>query len=119
MAKILDFNQLSKPMLPLVMADEAKTRINVTTPTEAMVEELQATLPELTRIMDGKDQQSIDCAYNLAARLISYNLEGLTVTVEDLLGKYWPTEQVANLLHLLAFMSAYAEFISEIQNAKN
>ena len=119
MAKTLDFNKLSRPVLPMVMCDKDKTTIRVTTPREALVEELQATLPELQRIMDGKDQEAVNTCYDLAARLISCNTEGLEVTAEELRGKYWPEDRIMNQLYLLEFFSAYVDYIHEIQNAEN
>lgn len=119
MAKTLDFNKLSRPVLPMVMCDEAKTTIKVTTPREALVEELQDTLPELQRVMDGKDQDAVDLCYDLAARLISCNTAELEVTAEDLRTKYWPQERILNQLYLMEFYSAYVDFIREINNAKN
>lgn len=119
MAKTLDFNKLSRPVLPMVMCDEAKTTIRVTTPSEVLIEELQATLPELQRVMDGKDQEAVDLCYDLAARLISCNTSGVEVSAEDLRVKYWPRERIMNQLYLLEFYSAYVDFIREINNAKN
>lgn len=119
MAKTLDFNKLNRPVLPLVMADEEKTALRVSTPPEELIEELQATLPEMQSILEGEDQESVDLCYDLAARLISCNTSGLKVTAEELRGKYWPKERITNQLYLLAFFSAYADFIREINNEKN
>lgn len=119
MAKTLDFNILSRPTLPLVMCDEAKTVIKVTTPAEALIEELQAALPELQAVMDHKNQESVDLCYDLAARLISCNLSGLEVKADELRSKYWPQDRVVNQLYLVTFYQAYVDFIAEINNAKN
>ena len=119
MAKTLDFNKLSRPVLPMVMCDEAKTTIKVTSPREVLIEELQATLPELQRIMDGKDQEAVDLCYDLAARLISCNLTDVEVTVEDLRTKFWPKDRIINQLYLVEFYRAYVDFIHEINHAKN
>ncbi len=119
MAKTLDFNKLNRPTLPMVMCDKAKTAIKVTTPSEALIEELQATLPELQAVMDGKDQEAVNLCYDLAARLISCNTSGLAVTVDDLRNIYWPKDCIMNQLHLVTFYEAYIDFIAEINNAKN
>lgn len=118
MAK-LDFNQINRPVLELTMMDEAQTVIDVTTPTEGLVEELQATLPELQKIFAPGDQGTVDAAYDLAARLISCNKQRLAVCVDDLRSKYWPADRLTNLENLVFFFSAYADFIGEINNAKN
>ena len=52
MAKTLDFNVIAPPTLPLIMRDDRRTEIIVTTPTEGLVEELQAMAPELTKILE-------------------------------------------------------------------
>ena len=119
MAKTLDFNKLSRPVLPMVLCDEAKTTIKVTTPREALIEELQDTLPELQRVMNGKDQEAVDLCYDLAARLISCNTTNLEVTAEELRTKYWPEDRIINQLYLVEFYSAYVDYIQEINNAKN
>lgn len=119
MAKTLDFNKINQPVLPMIMGDEKKTLIKVTAPREALIEELEATMPELERVMEGQDQEAIDLCYDLAARLISCNTTGLEVTREDLRGKYWPKERIMNQLYLVTFYSAYLEFIQEINHAKN
>ena len=47
MAKTINFNNINRPFLRLIMQDDAQTTIDVTTPTEALVEELTAAAPEL------------------------------------------------------------------------
>ena len=114
MAKTLDFNALKMPKLPLVMSDDEKTCIVVTAPPEGLVEELQSAGPEFKKALESKEVEGVQACYELAARLISYNQSGLQVTAEDLRYKYkipW--------YGLIFFFNAYADFISEIQNAKN
>ena len=119
MSKILDFNKLNGPTLPLVMCDEAKTAITVTTPSEGLVEELETVLPELEGVFKAGDERAINAVYKLAAQFISCNLEGLGVTGEELRTKYWPKNRITNQLFLLKFCGAYMDFINEIKSAKN
>lgn len=114
MAKTLDFNVLTAPTLPLIMRDERRTEIIVTTPSEQLVEELQVVAPELERVLHAGDAESIKAVYNLAAKLISCNRSGLQVTAEDLRDKY-----KLNLEALIVFYSVYLDFLNEITNAKN
>lgn len=114
MAKTLDFNKLKRPTLPLVMPDEQRTQIFVTTPTEALVEEFLIMGSELEELVKNGDGESIRESYTLAAKLISCNTQGLQVTAEDLRDKY-----MLDLVKLIYFFSAYADFINEISNAKN
>lgn len=114
MAKTLDFNLVSPPTLALVMRDDARTEITVSTPSEMLVEELQEIAPELKKILDAGDTASVKAVYDLAAKLISCNRNGLQVTAEDLSGKYR-----LNLEAMIVFYNVYLDFINEMINAKN
>lgn len=116
MAKTLNFNTLKRPTLPLVMMDEAQTLIKITSPSTALVEELQAVGPELNAAFKSADNDpaGIAAVYDLAARLMSHNMEGITVTVDDLRNKY-----KLGLEELVFFYAAYVDFIEEIKTAKN
>lgn len=114
MAKTLDFNALKKPTLPIIMQDEQRTKIMVSTPTQGLVEQLEAAGPEFASMFDGGDVEGIKAAYDLAARLMSCNLSGILVTAEDLRDKY-----KLNLYDLMLFFGAYNDFLAEIESAKN
>lgn len=114
MAKTLDFNKVKRPALQLIMQDEARTEIKVSAPTQSLVEELRDLLPELERVLAPGDKESAAAAYDLAARLINCNRSLISVTGDELRTKYH-----MDLESLLIFYSAYTDFISEIQNAKN
>jgi hypothetical protein len=114
MKKTLDFNKLQRPTLELVMSDADRTVINVTTPSEELVEKIHANLDALQDAAKRNDIESIKISYTLAAEVISCNLEGLTVTAEELRDKYQ-----MKLDHAILFFNAYLDFINEIQSAKN
>lgn len=114
MAKTLDFNKLNRPVLQLVMQDDEKTVIKVTTPSVDLIEELQATLPELQNNLTTGDRSAIELCYDLAARLMSCNRSFVNVTAEDLREKYR-----MDLESIIVFYSAYLDFIGEIASAKN
>ena len=114
MAKKLDLNRVNRPVLQLIMRDEARTEIKVSAPTESLVEELKDMLPELERVLAPGDKDSTVAAYDLAARLINCNRSLVKVTGDELRTKYR-----VDLEALLVFYEAYIDFISEIQNAKN
>ena len=114
MAKTLDFNKLNRPTLQLVMMDDAQTSIKVGTPSEVLIEEMQAALPELQSIMSAGDKAAVECCYDLAARLINHNYSGVTMTGEELRSKYR-----LGIDGLVIFFNAYLDFIHEITNAKN
>ena len=120
MAKTLDFNKVNRPVLQLIMQDEGRTVIKVSCPTKELVAELNATLPSLNRILTEDDanvvpdRDTLADVYDLAARLISCNRSFITVTAEELSGKYR-----MDLESLLIFFGAYTDYITEITNAKN
>lgn len=114
MPKIIDFNSYRRPELVLVMKDKKGTTLHVTSPTEQLVEEFRANLSELQRVLTGQDEDASRLVYLLAAKLINCNLDGIVTTGEELAKKY-----SMNLEDMAIFFTAYAEFIDEIQNAKN
>lgn len=112
--RVLDFNVERLPALTLVMKDDAQTRIDVTTPTEGLYEELRQVSPKLT--MAAQEPEAVETRelYDLAARLMSCNLQGLRVTAEDLAGKY-----KFNLEMLILFYGTYARHVADITSIKN
>lgn len=114
MARTLDFNTINRPVLQLTMQDDNKTVINVSTPSERLIEEFQELLPQVREIMAKKDRSSIDYAFELAAKLISANRDFIKVTADDLRTTYR-----MNLESLVIFMATYTDFIQDIINAKN
>lgn len=114
MARVLDLNSVKRPTLEIVLQDEAHTRVRVSTPTEALVEELRNITPEMQDIMRTGDQEGVKAVYDLAAKLISCNRDFITVTGEELREKYR-----MDLESAVIFFSAYMDFIFELTNAKN
>lgn len=114
MARVLDLNTTERPTLELTLQDKDRTMVPVSTPTEALVQELNTLAPEMTKVLKTGDAASIAAMYDLAARLISCNRSGLQITAEDLREKYH-----MNLESALIFFSAYMDFITEITQEKN
>ena len=114
MAKTLDFNSYRRPTLILSMKDDKRTKIHVTTPTVELVEELRANLTELQNALVGNDATASRAVYDLAAKLINCNMDGLTVTAEELATTY-----EMNLEDMTMFFTVYMDFVSEIKNTKN
>lgn len=114
MAKIIDFNSYRRPELIFVMKDKRGTTLHVTTPTEQLVKEFRANLRELQKTLTGQDAEASRLVYHLAAKLFNCNLDGITVTGEELAKKYG-----LNLEDMAVFYTAYMEFIEELEHAKN
>jgi hypothetical protein len=115
MAKVLDLNKVEQlPTLELTLQDNDKTTLLVTIPTEGLINELEATGPQLTAVLAKGDKEGTDMAFDLAARLISCNRNGKTITAQELRDVYHMSFET-----LLVFYSAYLDFITEIKNLKN
>lgn len=114
MAKTLDFNVIVPPTLPLVMRDPARTKIDVVAPTEGLVEELEAVGADMKAALESNEEAAVPVIYDLAARLISCNKQGLAVTAEELRDKY-----ALNLEALIVFYNSYMDFLNEVAGAKN
>ncbi len=114
--KMLDFNSLEAPEFPIVMRDDAKTVIRLTTPNEGLVERLMIASGEIKEVMEKGDAQSIAAAFDLAADLINCNLDGITVAGEELReeGKYR-----LGYRGLMVFLVQYLAFVKELESAKN
>lgn len=114
MKRVLDFNTVERPTLELVFRDEARTRVRVGMPTEALIQELQSFTPGMQDTMRTGNEEGQALTYDLMARLLSFNREGIKITGEELRGKY-----DIDLELLAIFFSEYWDFVSEIVNAKN
>lgn len=112
--KTLDFNSVQRPTLELTLKDDAHTVIRVCTPRTELVTRLSAQLSDLEDMMKKGDEAAVMTAFDLAAELISCNLDHLTVTGQELRGKYG-----LELDDAIIFFGVYLDFLAEIQNAKN
>lgn len=113
MARVLDLNNVQSSIMDLTLQDDARTVLHLDMPTEALVRELEQMGPELEKIKTG-DRSAIDAIYDLAARLINCNFDFITVTAEELQGKYHMSRVAA-----LAFFNAYLGFLNELADQKN
>lgn len=111
---VLDLNTTQLETLDLTLQDADRTTLHVTTPTEALVAELEAFTPDMLTVIKTGNKEGVQSIYDLAARLISCNREGITITGEELLGKYRMTLESA-----VVFFSAYMDYITGITNQKN
>ena len=115
MANTLVFNRHRPPILPIELMDEQNTVIHVTPPTVDLQEELRARLTDLTSLFNGDDEDEKRAAlFDLAARLMSCNRNMRKITAEQLCTVYRVDEE-----DLVVFYHAYADFLKEIENAKN
>ena len=114
MAKTFDFNSIDRASLEVVLGDDDRTVLHVTTPPERLIEQLIASAESLEALRSAKNIEQVRAVYGLCADIISCNLEGIKVTAEDLRDKY-----NVKPLGLLLFVSSYMDFIKEFNDAKN
>lgn len=115
MADAIDFSTGRKPTLPIILHDATgDRRVRVTTPTLDLMEEIRSNLPALQELLEGASDESKEAVFDLAARLISCNRDGLVVTGPELLDKYDLDED-----DLTVFFSGYLDFIEGLARAKN
>lgn len=114
MANTVNFNRYRPPILPVELLDDNNTVINVTPPTVDLQEELRANLSELNALLTGGDDEKREALFDLAARLMSCNRNMKKITPEELRKVYHLDEE-----DLVVFYTAYADFLREIENAKN
>jgi hypothetical protein len=114
MARLLDFNTIEVQTLDIVLRDEARTKVHLRYPTEGLVQELIRISPEMHKVLETGDGESLNLTYDLVARLINCNRDGIKVTGEELRTKYNMDFEM-----VIVFCSSYLEFLNETTNAKN
>lgn len=114
MANMLNFNRYRPPILPVQMLDNNNTVIHVVPPTVDLQEELRARQKELNTLLTGEDEEAREALFELAAKLMSCNRNMLEITPDQLRKQYRIDEE-----DLVVFYNAYADFLKEIENAKN
>ena len=112
--KLLDLNALEQPILEVKLRDDNRTIFRLTTPTTKLVEKFISARSELSDIVESKDADKIRKLYELAAEMISCNVDYLAVSAEDLRDKYRVT-----FGDLVVIFAAYLDFIKEFNSAKN
>ena len=109
--RVLDLNTVQRPTLELTLCDEARTVLHIGLPKEADINELQSMD---FSALDSSEQADAADVYDMAARLINCNRDGIKITGEELRGKYGMDEEL-----LILFFEAYTDFINEITSLKN
>lgn len=115
MAETVVFDRHRPPILPVELYGPDLVVLHIKPPTVDLQEELRANKSDLSALLtQDDDEQIVAGLYKLAARLMSCNRNMLTITAEELRTKFrLDTED------LVVFYEAYANYITEIENAKN
>lgn len=113
MTKPLNFNNVKKQYLTVVLADEKKTTLFVGTPTKAIMDDLVRLQSSLETISDDETNvEATDDLFDACAKVLSRNKAGIKITKEYL-------SNVFDFEDVMIFFSSYMDFISEVTGSKN
>lgn len=108
------FNKYRPPILSIEMPDKDGTVFHIVPPTVDLQEELRATAKDLNALLAGGDDDKREVLFDLAARLMSCNRNMLQITPEHLRKTYHLDAE-----DLVGFYTAYVDFLTGIERAKN
>ena len=109
----LDFNNIKKASLEIILNDEKQTKIHLYTPSKKLLTELVGLSNGLSTITDDTiDMEDIDQLYAICAKVMSRNRENITISSDKL-------ESIFDMEDLTIFLEAYIEFTAEVQSSKN
>lgn len=109
--RTLDLNNVQRPTLELALRDDARTTLHIGLPSEADIQALQAT--DFSSLASG-DKVGVNEVYELAARLMNFNRDGIKVTGAELRDKYR-----MDLELVVVFFNVYMDFVTEVSREKN
>lgn len=110
MAYELNFNKKKKQHLIVTLNDENKTRLLVTIPKKAVLEqffELQNAVGD-----SELDSDALDSVYSITALVLSENIGRIEITKEKV-------ESILDFEDIQLFFKAYMEFVRDVVSAKN
>lgn len=110
----LDFNRYRPPILKVHMMDADHTILHIVPPTVALQEELRTASDTLVSLLRGGEEDQRKGLISLAARLMSCNRNGITISADELAQRY-----KLDTADLAIFYDRYVEFLTNIENAKN
>ena len=114
MGRILDFNSVEIKTLDIILRDDDRTEVHLKFPTEGLVQELVSISPELHKAFEEGDTESLTRTYDLVAKLINCNRDGIKVTGEELRKKYRMDFEL-----IILFCANYLDFIQSVSESKN
>ena len=111
MAKTFDFNKLKEKTMKVVLSDDNNTTLVLKTPNKALYEYMKDARAEFTTSED--QEELIDALYDVSAKIMSHNKNGVEITPEYLRELYDEVD------YIKAFLGAYTDFINDYHNASN
>ena len=114
MGETYSFSAHRPPVLEIEMPDKKQTVVHITPPTLKLIEEVTERMPELLDLHTKGAPERARASFDLAARMMSYNLDGMAFTAEDLRDVYKLTRY-----DVLGFFKLYVNFLANLKDAKN
>ena len=106
----LNFNEVKRPSLDIVLNDENKTELTLVTPAKYEVDKF---LQVFNKVVSMKaDDITNDDIYALASTILSSNTKKIAVTAEE-------CERIFTLYDVILLLKTYNEFILGLYNSKN
>lgn len=110
MAKSFDFNKIKPKTMTVTLSDDKKTNLMVMTPNKGLRDELVSLYEDIN---DSDEDEVNEALYEVTAKIMSRNKQGIEITSETL------KELYPDANYVMAFLDAYVEFIGEMTNSKN
>lgn len=112
MTNKLDFTTAKKQFLTVVLPDEKNTTLFVNMPSKSLFEELDSLKDNFSNIDNESADSALGELYDLVARVMSRNKNGIKVTSEDL-------EKCLDFEDIILFFQSYLAFVNNIKASKN
>lgn len=114
MSESYSFSAHRPPVLEIELPDKKKTVVHVTPPLLKLIEEVTERMPDLLDLHTKSAPERARASFDLAARMMSCNLDGMTFTAEELRDVYGLTRY-----DVIGFFKLYIDFLAGLKDAKN
>ena len=110
MGSTLNFNTLKKQVMPVILNDEAQTKLLISMPTKKVMDKF-INLRNITRDSENQEDNMSEL-YSLCAEIMSQNKGRIKVTKGQL-------EEILDFEDIMIFIESYTAFIRGITSQKN
>lgn len=115
LTKSRDLTGQALPVLRVKLRDRGRgLELSVLPPTVALQRELEAEQSDLDAALGSGVEEARVATYDLAARLLSNNRQGVYISAAQLATRYRVGDD-----QLLTFFEAYTDFVSKLASSKN
>ncbi len=113
MAKVLNFNEIKKQTMTVILPDEKQTTLKIGTPSKALIGELDVIRAELMAYNgDAPDSDALEKLYTSCAKILSNNTSGKKITKAFL-------KNIFDVEDVIILYQEYVDFVVSLANSKN